>query len=167
MDRLTEYHFYSRVGQPADDQFGGVREPLVAVNATNLSAVSLRPYFERCGYDESRLAPDYPFDGGRAPLVGFSGRPWDVRSACIAAIDSDGDSRASANKYRTLGAPTVLVCHRNGLDCWRMGAEGPSESKAVPANEIDRFFELHRQDLSPQSIYNAKTLRPATAQLRQ
>ena len=96
--------------------------------------------------------------------MGFSGRPWDVRSACIAAIDSDGDSRASANKYRTLGAPTVLVCHRNGLDCWRMGAEGPTESKAVPAKDIERFFELHRQDLSPQSIYNAKTLRPATAQ---
>ncbi|MCH8969459.1 MAG: hypothetical protein IIA66_10130, partial [Planctomycetes bacterium] len=63
MDRLTEYHFYSRVSQRADDQYGGVRESLVAVKATNLTAVSLRPYLERCGYRESRLAADYSFDG--------------------------------------------------------------------------------------------------------
>lgn len=133
------------------------------MNATNVTAVSLSPHFERCGYESSRLALDYPFDGGTAPLVGFFGRPWDVRSACIAAVDSDGDSRASANKYRTLGAPTVLVCRRNGLDCWRMGAQGADEEKPVAAKDIDRFFDDHRQDLSPESIYNAKTLRPAAA----
>lgn len=134
------------------------------MNATNLTAVSLRPYFERCGYRESRLAADYSFDAGRAPLVGFFGRPWDVRSACIAAVNLEGDSRATANKYRTLGAPTVLVCHRSGLDCWRMGAEGAAEERRVAAKNIDRFFEDHCEDLRPESIYNAKTLHRASPQ---
>ena len=134
------------------------------MDAVIVTAASLRPYLERCGYRGSRLATDYRFDGGTAPLVGFFGRPWDARSACVGTVDSNGDSRESADACATLGAPTVLVCHADGLDCWRMTGDGPDGPNAVRATELEGFFKAHREDLSPETIYAAKTRRPAAAQ---
>lgn len=134
------------------------------MNARAVTAASLRQCLERCGYTQSRLACDYRFDGHTAPLVGFFGKPWDARSACVAAIDSNGDSRAAAATCRTLGAPTVLVCRGDGLDCWRMAGDGPAESKPVATKEIEGFFRVHRDDLSPETIYAVKTRRATVAQ---
>lgn len=110
------------------------------------------------------MALDYPFDGESAPLVGFFGRPWDARSACVAAVDSNGDSRAAAARCSMLGAPTVFVCHGDGLDCWRMAGDGPAESKPVAAKEIEGFFRVHHDDLSPETIYDVKMRRAMGAQ---
>ncbi len=140
------------------------RESPFTVKAAIVTAVSLRPYFEQCGYEGSRLATDYNFDGETAPLVGFFGRPWDARSACVAAVDSKGDTRASAATCYSLGTPTVFVCRGDGFDCWTMSGDGPAQNKPIEAQEIRGFFQTHADDLSPETIYAAKTRRPVAAQ---
>ena len=68
------------------------------MSATNVTPATLVPFLEQCGYKEkdSRLAHNYRFHDGKAPLVGFFGRPWDARSACIAVVDANSDSRTAA-----------------------------------------------------------------------
>ena len=140
------------------------RESHFTVDAAIVTAASLRPYLEQCGYQGSRLATDYSFDGETAPLVGFFGRPWDARSACVAAVDSKGDTRASAATCYTLGTPTVFVCRGDGFDCWTISGDGPAQNKPIDAQEIRGFFQTHADDLSPETIYAAKTRRPVAAQ---
>ncbi len=140
------------------------RESHFTVDAAIVTAASLRPYLEQCGYQGSRLATDYSFDGETAPLVGFFGRPWDARSACVAAVDSKGDTRASAATCYTLGTPTVFVCRGDGFDCWTISGDGPAQNKPIAAQEIRGFFQTHADDLSPETIYAAKTRRPVAAQ---
>ena len=130
------------------------------MSLTALTADQLKPFLRKCGYTRSRLAEDYPFDGGRAPLAGFLGKPWDARSACIAAVDANGDGRAAARSCLPLGAPTVLVCGGDCLDWYGLTPDGPADSRRVPAARIEGFFREHSKDLAPQAIYAAKTRRP-------
>jgi type I restriction-modification system DNA methylase subunit len=110
----------------------------------------------RCGYTGPRLAQDYPFDDQIARLVGFFDKPWDARSACVAAVDANGDSRQAAQQCLTLGAPTVFVCDHDAIDCWKLASQGPAEAKQIKSQDVEGFFRTHKNDLSPESIYHAK-----------
>ena len=129
--------------------------------ASALTAASLRSHLEECGYNRrSRLAINYKFDSHTIPIAGFFGTPWDARSACLAVVDMQEDSRATATQFLEFGAPTALVCRSDGLDWWKLSSSGATEFQSVRATELDGFFREHARDLTPESIYGAKLRRP-------
>jgi hypothetical protein len=133
-----------------------------ALPPTAPTAASLRPHLLRCGYGADQLAP-FEFDDVTVPVVGFAGKPWDSWSACVAAVDMDGDSRTSAARVSMLGAPTVFVCHAEGVDWWAMGPSGPKgEPRSHAWSEIGAVMYQERESLLPSRIYASKLRKPGS-----
>lgn len=130
------------------------------MSAVTVTSATLRPRIERCGYTGDRLKADYSFGRGSVALGGFIGKPWDVRSACLAVVDATTDSRLAAHGCIEFGAPTALVCRGDSLDWWQLSITGPREPKTIRANEIEGFFRAHAEQLRPENIYAAKLHRP-------
>jgi hypothetical protein len=130
---------------------------------TPQSATDLVPHLRRCGYGDDRLAIPFEFDDVTIPVVGFAGKPWDSWSACVAAVDVDGDSRTSAARVSTLGAPTVFVCRGGGVDWWAMGPSGPKgEPRSHAWSEIGTALDQERESLLPSRIYASKLRKPGS-----
>jgi N-6 DNA Methylase len=58
---------------------------------------------------------------------------------------------------KPLGAPLVFVCSQNGLQWWKQGARAPEFLESIPADNVSKFFEEHREQFSPDAVYRAKT----------
>ncbi|NLX14727.1 MAG: N-6 DNA methylase [Phycisphaerales bacterium] len=109
---------------------------------------------------------NYPFENRQAALAGFFTKPWDTRSACLAVVSANGNSRAAAAYCLPLGAPTIFVCGSSTMDWYKLTPAGPSEPHSVPAAQIEGFFREHSAELAPEKIYAAKMRRPG-ANVRQ
>jgi len=96
------------------------------------------------------------------PLVGFAYEAYDARNACIAAVETtlriESDLRDLATTYRGLGAPVLLFCCGNQVQWWSCRTKEPKQEDTFSIGEIETFFERHRQEFSPNSIYRAKTI---------
>lgn len=121
----------------------------------------LVPHLKKCGYGDARLAAPFKFDKIDIDVVAFAGKPWDNWSACLAAVDLDGDSKASAAKVASLGVTSVFVCGSHGIDWWGLGAKGPTEKRPIKWNQLEGFFREHKAELAPRAIYDAKLRRPS------
>lgn len=124
-------------------------------------AKALVPHLEKCGYGDARLATPFRFGTSDIDVVAFAGRPWDNWSACLAAVNRDGDSKSSAAKVASLGVTSVFVCGAQGIDWWGLGAKGPTERKPIKWNQLEGFFREHRAELAPRAIYDTKLRRPS------
>lgn len=127
-------------------------------------AVSLKPEaikrpLKACGYRHDLLRPDFALANGmNIPLVGFAQIPMDSRSACVAVVNADRDPRFLVEECRPLGAPVVFACFNNTLQWWRQGIQSAEWIESVPADHLDRFFDIHKDQFSPEAVYRAKTL---------
>ena len=127
------------------------------------SATDLVPHLRRCGYGDDQLVIPFKFDDVVVPVVAFARKPWDSWSACIAAVDADGDSRASADQVSTLGVPTVFACHRKGVDWWAMGPNGPKDPpESLAWSELGTAMDRQRDALHPSRIYASKLRKPGS-----
>jgi hypothetical protein len=133
-------------------------EESAAVPSSAHSANALKPLLEECGYTGSCLAADYSLGDRTFPLVGFAGKPWDGRSACIVVVDGNGNPGAAAASCRELGAPIVWVLHGATVDWWTQHEQSPSRFDSRPVGEFPRLVRKHRADLTPQEVYRLKTL---------
>jgi len=125
--------------------------------------MDLVPHLRRCGYGEGRLATPFCFDEVTVPVAGFAGKPWDCWSACLAVVDLVGDSRASAARVGTLGAPTAFVAHGRGVDWWAIGPDGPrGEPRFIAWSEVGNALERERESLLPNRIYATKLRKPGS-----
>ncbi len=123
-----------------------------------LIASKLRPFLRNCGYRDSLLRAACSGDDGRqVGLVGFAHVPADARTACVAAIDADGDPSRAAKNCRLVGAPVVFTCHNGDLQWWNQRPEGPELVESVPGPKVPAFFEKKKHDLAPAAVYRAKT----------
>jgi hypothetical protein len=118
----------------------------------------MRSLLEECGYFGTRLASDYTVGDARFPLVGFAGKPWDHRSACIAVVEANGDPSAAARSCHDLGAPIVWVRHNRTVDWWIQHAATATRFDSRPAAQFPKLVRQHKDDLKPISVYRAKTL---------
>jgi|GEM_PF-395376 len=128
---------------------------------TELTTDSLKPHLADCGYADNLVATDYEFlDGRSVDLAAFAHRPFDARSACIAAIDCrSDDQRAEVIQCREFGAPVVFACVRNRLQVWKPGPQTAElRERGLTSGQIPQFFKNHERDLAPGRIYDAKTL---------
>jgi hypothetical protein len=135
-------------------------EETPAVSPALTTAESLVPHLKSCGYGDAQLERPFKVDEVSIPVAAFAGRPFDSWSACIAAIDLNGDSKASAAKIQVLGASTVFVCGPQRVDWWAMGPGGPTTSRSIAWPDVGGVFRDHKEELKPSRIYNAKLRRP-------
>ncbi len=119
-------------------------------------AKALVPRLTECGYSSSQIAESFRIDQNVIDVAAFAGKPWDNWSACLAAVNLNGDSKGSAAKAKSLGATSVFVCGPQGIDWWGMGAQGPTGSRPIRWPDLSGFFREHKAELAPQTIYDAK-----------
>lgn len=136
-------------------------EETAAVPPPATDASALVPYLQKCGYGAAQIAQPFRVDQSIIDVAAFAGKPWDNWSACLAAINLDGDSKESASKARSLGATSAFVCGEEGIDWWGLGARGPTTSKAIKWSELPGFIRDHKAELAPRAIYDAKLRRPS------
>lgn len=115
-----------------------------------------RDHLVRCGYEQSLLSL---IPAGRSQaLVAFAMEPSDVRTACIAVGETDCPGSGPVADYRHIGAPVLLLRHAENVYWWKVAEVPASEPyETIPVAHLDTFFEEHRQDLSPDALYRAKT----------
>jgi len=126
-----------------------------------LTPASIRAPLRDCGYRPDLLRTGLPFgDGLTIPLVGFAQPPMDSRSACIAVLsEAPGihDPRVSVESCRHLGTPVVFLCVQDTLQWWKQGAASAEYLESVPADGVQRFFQVNKQQFAPETVYRAKT----------
>ena len=124
-----------------------------------LTPASLLPHLKRCRYDDALLEQDYNFGSGRAPVVTFADTPHDVRSVCIAVVDSANDPEAAVAATKPLGAPVVFACHANTVQWWKQTTATPEFREGIDGSRVHEFFREHKDDFSPDRIFEGKTRR--------
>lgn len=126
-----------------------------------LTPSSIEPSLRDCGYRPDLLRTDFSFgDHLTVPLVGFAQPPVDSRSACIAVTSETRnipDPRFAVEACRPVGTPVVFVCLRDTLQWWKQGATSAEYLESVPASNVQRFFDAHKKQFSPEAVYRAKT----------
>jgi len=119
------------------------------------------PYIRRCGYEGRSLKEDYTYyDKGiphKVEAVGFSGTAYNSATACIAVIPANNITEDKVLEYRSLGCPVVLACGGDFLEFWHYSGSS-AVSEKIKADKLGDFFENHKDDFSPESIYRAKTI---------
>jgi hypothetical protein len=126
-----------------------------------LTPSSIKGPLRDCGYRPNLLRTDFPFgDHLTVPLVGFAQPPVDSRSACIAVLSeapSVRDPRFAVEACRALGTPVVFVCFPDTLQWWKQGGAAAEYLESAPADNVERFFQVHKDQFSPETVYRAKT----------
>lgn len=96
------------------------------------------------------------------PLAAFAEDPPSYQNACFGVVTANGARGAPLiADYKSLGAPQVFEILEDTLRRWKVISGGdciPLED--VPAEHIDSFFELHKQDWSPTQLGRARFFRP-------
>ena len=105
------------------------------------------------------MEADVPLPGNdRAALAAFAYAPRDSRSACIAAVDGFTDPHQDAVACRALGAPVIFVCLPNYLQWWETDTEKTVVRETIQTEFVGNFFEQHRSEFAPGTVYRAKTM---------
>jgi len=91
------------------------------------------------------------------PLVAFSHRPFDTRTACIVAGPPADDPSGFISQSRTVGAPLVFLGTDRRWDVWSQSMSGPALIWSADRGPVDAFFKAHKASLDPRAIFRAKT----------
>ncbi len=132
----------------------------MSAGQTHPGVALLRPHLHGCGYRNQQLVPNVAVGNGQhytVPLAAFAHSPHDSRSACIAVVDGASDSEATVASCRTLGAPLVFLYFPNQWQLWQQSTTKPKLLRQIPHEGIPSFFLKQKEELSPESIYRAKT----------
>ena len=99
-------------------------------------------------------------DGLTVPLVAFSHRPNDTRTACVSAILTSDSLHQDLISTRRTGAPLVFVQvnERSLWDVWFHKGETAQKLWPHERGSLDEFFKAHNPQITPQAIFRAKTL---------
>jgi hypothetical protein len=130
------------------------------MGAALLTPTSIEGPLRDCGYRPDLLRADFPFGGLTVPLVGFAQPPVDSRSACIAVLSEPPGIRGprfAVEDCKPLGAPVVFVCLRDTLQWWKQGAASAEYLAGIPADNVEQFFQVNKNQFSPEAVYRAKT----------
>lgn len=136
-----------------------------AINTSVITTQQLRPYLQRCGYTDRQLRENYTYTDDSVertvPLAGFH-QTFDAREACVAGLDANSQESSRLEEkvadYTGLGAPILFACCQKELQWWKFTPQGPKIIDTVPADKLANFFNEHRKEFRPESIYRAKTL---------
>jgi hypothetical protein len=115
---------------------------------------------DHCDFNEGLFQDNYLLGRGcTVDWAGFAHRPFDARSACVAAFTVQGqDSRQAVLDRRLLGAPVVFAVGEDHYEVWRPGRDDATAvQQSISAREIRGFIQQHKADLNRVRLYQAKT----------
>lgn len=111
----------------------------------------------RVGYDASWFQHNLPLANGRtAPLVAFSGQPFDARTACVSAAPGDSTDESLVASLRFAAAPISIIAGGKRYEFWRHDEKGPRRLDMVGADQLDNYFDRNKKQLAPGAVYRAK-----------
>jgi type I restriction-modification system DNA methylase subunit len=142
-----------------------VFEGTKTISQKTITTRELGQHLRECGYTNHRLQENYTYADSSGeytvPLVGFAHETFDARDACLAGLDANSEGveqlQALVGSYRGLGAPVVFACRQKELQWWTLTVQGPEFKETVSADHVANFFDQHRKQFSPKTIYLAKT----------
>lgn len=119
----------------------------------------LRAHLSRNGFEESEMRSCTLDDSLTVPLVAFSHRPCDTRTACISAIPTSNSVLQDLHNTRRIGAPLVFVqVNERHWDAWFHKGDTAQKLWAHERGSLDEFFKAHKNQVTPEAIFRAKTL---------
>lgn len=122
---------------------------------------TIKGYLQGCGYAPGLLRSDFRFGRDQVVnLAGFAHEPTDARSACIAVLQKANPNASSKDAViacREVGAPVVFVHEQQNLEFWQQTPDDAKRVGVIPAMKLGEFFRQHKEDLSPDAVYRAKT----------
>src|ERR1035441_4974355 len=80
-----------------------------------------------------------------------------ICSACLAVLSATSGPRLAVEACKTLATPVVFVCFEDTLQWWKQGFNSAEYLESIPANNVEQFFQNHRDQFSPGTVYRAKT----------
>ena len=118
----------------------------------------IRRCLRSCSYHDDLIVPDYPLASDRnLPFVAFAHRPHDARSSCIAFLPESRAPHAELAGLRELGVPLAFLIGDNTWEMWSLRSDGPRLERPLPAREIEKFFDAHKSEFAPGTIFRAKS----------
>ncbi len=118
----------------------------------------LRRCLSVCRYREDLIASDFALDSNRTiPVVTFAHYPRDARSSCLAFLPQSETLAEDLAPLRELGVPLVFFVGSQRWEMWSLRVDGPRLEKRLDAEKVVRFFETHREEFAPGSVFRAKT----------
>lgn len=117
----------------------------------------LRRWLGRCGFQEGNIPADFEVGSQSIPLLAFSHRPFDTRTACIAAAPENSDPKPFLSQSRFTGAPISFLGSGKKWDVWRQEEDGPSLLYGADDGTLDDFFRTYKASLDPRSLFRAKS----------
>jgi hypothetical protein len=131
----------------------------VPISSLPLKPDVLKVPLRECGYRRDLLRSDFAYGEKQiAALVGFAQLPTDSRSACLVVLGQTHEPRKAVEACRPLAAPLVFVCYDDTLQWWKQGTTSAEWLESISESTIDRFFQAHQDEFSPEAVYRAKTL---------
>lgn len=111
-----------------------------------------------CRYHDDLIEENYTLGSDRnVPFVAFAHRPHDARSSCVAFLPESRTPRADVAGLRELGVPFAFFVGINSWEMWSLRSDGPQHKHSVPVSEVEKFFDDHKTDFAPGSVFRAKT----------
>lgn len=118
----------------------------------------LRTTLQKHGFSPKLFGEYVESEGFRVPLVAFSHRPFDTRTACLAALPPGQDIYSDLRGCSRIGAPLAFVGRHAQWDVWFQSEQGPQLWWPKTRGSISKFFQEIGQRVTPESIFRAKTL---------
>lgn len=120
---------------------------------------SLRANLTRNGFTANDIS-SFDLDGLTVPLIAFSHRPLDTRTACACAIPTSESLLSDLQNTRKTGAPLVFVQvnERPQWDVYFHHGGSPQKLWSHERGSLDDFFRAHQDKITPKAIFRAKTL---------
>ena len=72
-------------------------------------------------------------------------------------LSATSGPRLAVEACKTLATPVVFVCFEDTLQWWKQGFISAEYLESIPANNVEQFFQNHRDQFSPGTVYRAKT----------
>lgn len=111
---------------------------------------SLRAHLSRNGFEESDMQACALDNGLTVPLVAFSHRPCDTRTACACAIPTSDSLLQDLHNTRKTGAPLVFVqVNERHWDAWFHKGDTAQKLWSHKSGSLDDFFKAHENQITP------------------
>lgn len=89
-------------------------------------------------------------------FVAHADRPFDARTSTFVAVDESEFNEEELEHLRGTGAPTIAQCASTHALLWKQSTGKPQLIARVDKRNVLSFFQKHREELAPSSIYRAK-----------
>ena len=118
----------------------------------------IRRCLRSCEYHNGLIVEDYSLASDRSlPFVAFAHRPHDARSSCMAFLPPSIAPQVELRELGDLGIPLAFLVGDDTWEMWSLRGDGPRWERSLPARHVEKFFDKHKSQFAPGTIFRAKS----------